>query len=104
VVAQMVYAALWSLDIWSLLLAVLFLGIRWLQAPNRVLTYVQGSVLPFYVLHHPFVLVVASFVVSLSSDSSRYPGRLTSRHLGSESHGLEPRCRIAKRTKRPYST
>lgn len=62
--AELVFSMLWSLDIWSWLIAVLYLGIRWLEVPNRVLTYLQESVLPFYVLHHPAVLVVASFVVT----------------------------------------
>ena len=62
--AEVAYSFLWSLDIWSWLLAVLYLGIRWLDAPNRVLDYLQESVLPFYVLHHPAVLLVASFVVT----------------------------------------
>ncbi len=61
---RIVYSVLWSLDVWSWLLAVLYLGIRWLQSPNRVLAYTQESVLPFYVLHHPVVLVVASFAVT----------------------------------------
>jgi glucan biosynthesis protein C len=55
---------LWSLFIWSWLLAVLFLGIRWLNFPNRAQHYAQESVLPVYVIHHPLVLVVASFVVT----------------------------------------
>ncbi|HZK74777.1 MAG TPA: acyltransferase family protein [Clostridia bacterium] len=62
--AQAAFALLWSLDIWCWLLAVLYLGIRWLDFPNRVLTYLQQSVLPFYVIHHPVVLLVASFVVT----------------------------------------
>jgi glucans biosynthesis protein C len=58
------YALLWSLNIWSWLLTVLYLGIRWLDVPNRVVDYASESVLPFYVIHHPVVLVVASFVVA----------------------------------------
>lgn len=57
-------ALCWSADVWAWLLAVLYLGIRWLDFPHRALDYLQESVLPFYVIHHPVVLVVASFVVT----------------------------------------
>jgi glucans biosynthesis protein C len=63
-VTQAAFAILWSLYIWSWLLAVLYLGIRWLNFPNRVQHYAQESVLPIYVIHHPLVLVIASFVVT----------------------------------------
>ena len=59
-----VFALCWALDIWCWLLAVLYLGIRWLDFPNRVMDYLQRSILPFYVLHHPVVLTIASFVVT----------------------------------------
>ena len=62
--AQLAQAFLWSLFVWSWLLAVLYLGIRWLNFPNRALRYAEESVLPVYVIHHPFVLVIASFVVT----------------------------------------
>ena len=60
----LVYAILWSLDIWAWLLAVLYLGLRWLDRPHPLVTYARESVLPFYVLHHPVVLTVASFAVT----------------------------------------
>jgi glucan biosynthesis protein C len=62
--AQVAQAFLWSLFVWSLLLAVMYLGIRWLNSPNRALRYAEESILPVYVIHHPFVLLVASFVVT----------------------------------------
>ena len=62
--AQAIFAVCWSFDIWCWLLAVLYLGIRWLDFPNRVMNYLQRSILPFYVLHHPVVLTLASFVVT----------------------------------------
>lgn len=58
------YAVLLSVYVWSWLHAVLYLGIRWLNFPNRVQRYAQESVLPVYVIHHPIVLLVASFVVT----------------------------------------
>lgn len=63
-VLQGLYALLSSVYIWSWLHAVLYLGIRWLNFPNRVQHYAQESVLPVYVIHHPLVLVIASFVVT----------------------------------------
>lgn len=62
--AQVVQAILWSLFVWSWLLAVMYLGIRWLNSPNRALRYAEESILPVYVIHHPFVILVASFVVT----------------------------------------
>jgi glucans biosynthesis protein C len=61
---QGLYALLWSIYVWSWLHAVLYLGLRWLNFPNRVQRYAQESVLPVYVIHHPLVLLVASFVVT----------------------------------------
>jgi glucans biosynthesis protein C len=61
---RVAYAILWGLDVWCWLLAILCLGITWLNAPNRAITYAQESVLPFYVLHHPVVLTLASVVVT----------------------------------------
>ena len=58
------FAFLWTFEVWSWLLAVLYLGMRWLDFPNRVMAYLEESILPFYVLHHPVVLTVASFVVT----------------------------------------
>ncbi|HEX9095572.1 MAG TPA: acyltransferase family protein [Candidatus Dormibacteraeota bacterium] len=54
----------WSLFIWSWLLAVMYLGIRWLNFPNPALRYAEESILPVYVIHHPVVLLIASFVVT----------------------------------------
>jgi glucan biosynthesis protein C len=62
--AQLAQSFLWSLFVWSWLLAVLYLGIRWLNSPNRIQRYAEESVLPVYVIHHPVVLLIASFVVT----------------------------------------
>jgi glucan biosynthesis protein C len=64
VAAQLAQSFLWSLFVWSWLLAVLYLGIRWLNFPNRMLRYAEESILPVYVIHHPVVLLIASFVVT----------------------------------------
>jgi glucans biosynthesis protein C len=64
---DIVYAMLWALDVWSWLLAILYLGIRWFDFSNRFLVYARESVLPVYVLHHPVVVTIASFVVTMGA-------------------------------------
>jgi glucan biosynthesis protein C len=61
---RIVQSILWAVFVWSLLLALLYLGIRWLNVPHRALRYAEESILPVYVIHHPVVLLVASFVVT----------------------------------------
>jgi hypothetical protein len=61
---QAAFSLFWTLDVWAWNLAVLYLGIRWLNRPNRAMSYAQESILPFYVIHHPVVLTIASFVVT----------------------------------------
>ncbi|HEY7198858.1 MAG TPA: acyltransferase family protein [Candidatus Dormibacteraeota bacterium] len=58
-------SVLWSVMIWSWLIAVLALGIRWLDFRNRVTAYMSESILPFYVLHHPLVVFAATAVIGL---------------------------------------
>jgi hypothetical protein len=62
--AQVAQSLFWSLFIWSWLLSVMYLGIRWLNFPNPALRYAEESILPVYVIHHPVVLLIASFVVT----------------------------------------
>ncbi|HVH63147.1 MAG TPA: acyltransferase family protein [Candidatus Dormibacteraeota bacterium] len=62
--ATLSFAILWTFEVWCWLLAVLYPGIRWLDFPNRVISYLEESILPFYVLHHPVLLAVASYVVT----------------------------------------
>ena len=63
-VTQAVRAVLWSLYIWSWLHVVLYLGLRWLNFPSRFQRYAQESVLAVYVISHPILLLIASFVVT----------------------------------------
>ncbi len=59
-------AIAWSLYVWAWLHTVLYIGVRWFDRPSRFVTYAEESVLPVYVIHHPIVLLVAGFVVTLS--------------------------------------
>jgi glucans biosynthesis protein C len=61
---QLAQSILWSLFVWSWLMAVMYLGVRWLNVPNRAIRHAEESILPVYVIHHPLVLVTASFVVT----------------------------------------
>lgn len=61
---QMALSLFWTLDVWMWNLAALYVGIRWLTRPNRILTYASESVLAFYVIHHPVVITLASFIVT----------------------------------------
>ncbi len=59
------FSTLWSLMIWSWLVVVPFVSMQWLDWGNRVTAYLAESILPFYVLHHPVVVFVASVVIAL---------------------------------------
>jgi len=48
---------------YSYSLVMLFVGMRFLNVTNRLLTYAQEAVLPFFMLHQPAIIVVAFFVV-----------------------------------------
>ena len=61
---QVAFSLFWTLDVWMWNLAVLYVGIRWLNRSSRTLRYTNESVLPFYVIHHPVVLTLASFIVT----------------------------------------
>jgi len=64
-VRDVAFSVLWTVMVWSWLLAVLTLGMRWMDFGNRVIAYLAESILPFYVIHHPVVVFVASVVIPL---------------------------------------
>lgn len=57
------YAVMWSLNIWCWCMALLALGVRWLNKSNAVVRYGAESALPVYVIHHPVVVILGSFIV-----------------------------------------
>jgi surface polysaccharide O-acyltransferase-like enzyme len=61
---QVALSLFWTLDVWMWNLAVLYIGIRWLTRPSRALEYTSQSVLAFYVIHHPVIVTLASFIVT----------------------------------------
>ena len=62
--AQFAFALFWTLNVWAWNLAVLYVGIRFLNFANSAMSYAEESVLPFYVIHHPVVITLASYVVT----------------------------------------
>jgi glucans biosynthesis protein C len=59
----LLYAFVRGLTPWLLVIAILALGIRFLSRPKRGLDYANEAALPFYVIHHPFVVLAAFWVV-----------------------------------------
>lgn len=50
---------------WSCILAVLGYGMQYLTANHRLLSYANGAVLPFYILHQPVILLLGYFIIPL---------------------------------------
>jgi glucan biosynthesis protein C len=49
---------------WSCILTVLGYGMRYLTANHRLLAYANESVLPFYILHQPVILILGYFIIA----------------------------------------
>lgn len=58
------YSLFWSLNIWSWCMAVLALGVIKLKRSNALVRYGAESALPVYIVHHPVVVILGSFIVS----------------------------------------
>lgn len=56
------YQLLYSITAWSLMISLVYLAIRFLNVQNRIITYANEAVLPFYVLHYS-VIVTMIFIV-----------------------------------------
>src|SRR2546426_12794292 len=57
------YQLLRSIVAWSWMLYALYFGMRVLNFTNRVIDYTNEAVLPFYVLHHPVIVVIAFYTI-----------------------------------------
>ncbi len=55
--------AIYALNTWAWLIAILGLGARFLTRNNRFLQYSNEAVLPFYILHQTVIIVIGFFVV-----------------------------------------
>ena len=57
------YQILRSMTTWSLMLFILYFGMRFLNSRNKVIDYANEAVLPFYILHHPIIVVIAFYTI-----------------------------------------
>jgi glucans biosynthesis protein C len=57
------YQMLRSLTTWSLMIFILYFGMRCLNFKNTQIDYANEAVLPFYVLHHPVIVVIAFYTI-----------------------------------------
>jgi acyltransferase-like protein len=64
-VGYVLYQTLRSIVTWSWMIFVLYFGMRILNFGNKVIDYTNEAVLPFYVLHHPVIVVIAFFSIPL---------------------------------------
>lgn len=48
---------------WCWTAFMLFIGMRFLDRSNKWLGYAQEAILPFFVVHHPVIIVIAYFIV-----------------------------------------
>lgn len=60
-----VYAPLHALGCWAFIAFLVATAMRWWNRPHPLVTYGQDAVLPFYVLHHPLVVVLGFYIVQL---------------------------------------
>ncbi len=58
-------ALLFNFNAWSLGLLVMALAMIWLNFENRTLKMTSGPSMPFYVFHHPAIVIIGFYVVQL---------------------------------------
>jgi hypothetical protein len=58
-------AVLFNYNAWALGLLVVAIGMIWLNFENRTLKRTSGPSMPFYVLHHPFIVIFGFYIVQL---------------------------------------
>lgn len=59
------FQAVRSLDTWAWVLAVMWVGTRFLDFASSFTAYWDEALMPFYVIHHPVVVAVGFFVIQL---------------------------------------
>ncbi len=62
-----VWWGLFAICGWCWTAFTLFIGMRFLNSANRVLSYGQEAIVPFFVVHQPVIIVIAYFVVQLNA-------------------------------------
>jgi glucan biosynthesis protein C len=59
----LLFQIVWSVASWSWVVFVLAIGARHLNFTNKVLTYANKAVLPFYILHQTIILLAGWYVI-----------------------------------------
>jgi len=52
-----------TIDAWSWILSILFIGLRFLNFSNSWLQSSKKAILPFYMIHQPVIIIITFFVV-----------------------------------------
>jgi len=63
---KIIYEVVNGFNMWFLMLCLLYLGQRYLNVRNRLLSYLRGAVLPIYILHQTFIVAFGFYIVRLS--------------------------------------
>ncbi len=63
----LLFTPLWAFNGWSWIIAVLFLGRKFLSFNHKFLGFSNELVLPFYILHQTVIVAVAFFVVGMTT-------------------------------------
>ncbi|HSO93502.1 MAG TPA: acyltransferase family protein [Candidatus Dormibacteraeota bacterium] len=62
------YQLIRTMLVWATLVFLLYVGIRFLNFRNRFLDYASEAVMPFYVLHHPVIVIIGFYVIQWSTN------------------------------------
>jgi glucans biosynthesis protein C len=62
-VGYVLYQILRSMTTWSWMIFVLYFGMNLFNFRNKIIDYLNEAVLPFYVLHHPVIVVIAFYTI-----------------------------------------
>lgn len=61
---RVAFAIAWSINIWCWCVNVLYLGVRWLTRSNAVLRYGVESAMPVYIISHPVIVILGTYIVA----------------------------------------
>ncbi|OIK10624.1 acyltransferase [Bacillus sp. MUM 116] len=65
-IKEILFFGVRTVNCWSLLLCIFFLGDKYLSFSNRFLKYASEASMPFYVLHQPVIVLLGFFIRDLS--------------------------------------
>jgi len=63
-VGYLLYQLLRTIVTWSWMIFILYFGMLYLNAGNKVIDYANEAILPFYVLHYPVIVVIAYYTLT----------------------------------------